>query len=85
MFMASTDLYLKLTVPLRERFDARLALRERRAQASAHKRARRDDFLEDCRALLEVFPMLREGPTCKLYALRRAALAARLPRHVLVA
>ena len=75
----------KRTPSFHERFDARLALRERRAQVTVRARARRDDFLEDCRALLEVFPMLREGPKCKLYALRRAALAARLPRHVLVA
>ena len=47
------------------------AVKVRRAQVKPRKRARREEYVRGCRAIVEAFPVLRSGPVSRVYALDR--------------
>ena len=67
---------------------ARLAatVRVSRAQVTTHKRNRREEFVRNCREIMNAFPALRAGPTHRVYELDRGEFAGMwmtLSRHIM--
>ena len=46
-------------------------MKVRRAQVKPRKRARREEYVRGCKAIMEAFPVLRSGPVSRVYALDR--------------